>query len=129
MDELEFLKVEQVGLELLLRPRDRLEYAIGEVSADDRCFLHGALESGLEPVHAGRHYAPDGIGHLDIGGLIRERPLVVLSPNVPVVNQRTYELLQGQGVSRRLGQDQLSQLRHCVSLFQDGLHQVRTRLR
>ena len=124
VDKLQSLKVNEIGFELLSHSGDGVEDAVGKVSPDDGSHLHGPLEVILQAVHAGSDDPLNGIGHLDIGGLCAQNILMIFPLNGAIFQQGVGKLLYEEGVASRSANDEFPQLRHYLSLFKDGLHQL-----
>ncbi len=78
IDELQTLKVEQMGLQFVMHARDGLEDAKGEISTDHRSYLHGALYVVLQTVHSCSNDPLNVVRHLDIRCLNGKHIFVVI---------------------------------------------------
>ena len=52
--KLKTLQVQEIGFEFFVHAGDGFKDAVGKISADYRCDLHGALDIVLQPINSGR---------------------------------------------------------------------------
>ena len=81
IDELIFLKVDQVVFQFFSQPRDPFQDAKSKVPADHGCKLHGPFEVILQPVHPGGDDPLDGVGDLNVRELPAQNILIVFPLN------------------------------------------------
>ncbi len=70
VNELQALKIEEMGFEILFHLCDSKKDAKDKVLANDGCHLHGPLQVIFQSIHPGRNYPLDGIRYLNIRSLL-----------------------------------------------------------